>query len=146
MCCLVIYVCYTCVASLTMCVYICVVLLSICVIYVLSRYLCMLYMCCLVIYVCYICVVSLFMCVIYLLSRYLRVLYMCCLVIYVCYICVVSLFMCVIYFVIPLSTCVIYWAVLGPLLFLIYINDLHLSIHYSTTRLLADDTNLLIKK
>ena len=36
-------------------------------------------------------------------------------------------------------------SVLGPLLFLIYINDLHKSIHYSTTRHFADDTNLVIK-
>ena len=36
-------------------------------------------------------------------------------------------------------------SVLGPLLFLIYINDLHQSIQYSTTRHFADDTNLVIK-
>ena len=35
-------------------------------------------------------------------------------------------------------------SVLGPLLFLIYINDLHNSIKYSTTYHFADDTNLLI--
>ena len=36
-------------------------------------------------------------------------------------------------------------SVLGPLLFLIYINDLHTAIKFSTTRHFADDTNLLIK-
>ena len=36
-------------------------------------------------------------------------------------------------------------SVLGPLLFLIYINDMHNAIKYSTTRHFADDTNLLIK-
>ena len=36
-------------------------------------------------------------------------------------------------------------SVLGPLLFLIYINDLHNAIKFSTTRHFADDTNLLIK-
>ena len=35
-------------------------------------------------------------------------------------------------------------SVLGPLLFLIYINDLHQSVKFSTTRHFADDTNLLI--
>ena len=35
-------------------------------------------------------------------------------------------------------------SVLGPLLFLLYINDLHNSIKHSTTRHFADDTNLLI--
>ena len=34
-------------------------------------------------------------------------------------------------------------SVLGPLLFLIYINDLHKCIHFSTTRHFADNTNLL---
>ena len=34
-------------------------------------------------------------------------------------------------------------SVLGPILFLIYINDLHRSINYSTTYHFADDTNLL---
>ena len=34
-------------------------------------------------------------------------------------------------------------SVLGPLLFLIYINDLHQCIKYSTTRHFADDTNLI---
>ena len=36
-------------------------------------------------------------------------------------------------------------SVLGPLLFLIYINDLHQSIQYITTRHFADDTNLVIQ-
>ena len=36
-------------------------------------------------------------------------------------------------------------SVLGPLLFLIYINDLHTAIKYCTTRHFADDTSLLIK-
>ena len=35
-------------------------------------------------------------------------------------------------------------SVLGPLLFLIYINDLHLAINFSTTYHFADDTNLLL--
>ena len=34
-------------------------------------------------------------------------------------------------------------SVFCPLLFLVYINDLHNAIHYSTTRHFADDTNLL---
>ena len=34
--------------------------------------------------------------------------------------------------------------VLGPLLFLIYINDLHTAINFSTVHQFANDTNLLI--
>ena len=34
-------------------------------------------------------------------------------------------------------------SVLGPLLFLIYINDLHHAIKYPSTYLFADETNLL---
>ena len=36
-------------------------------------------------------------------------------------------------------------SVLGPLLFLIYINDIHTSLKYSTTRIFAYDTNVLMK-
>ena len=36
-------------------------------------------------------------------------------------------------------------SVLWPLLFMIYTNDLHSTIIYSTTRHFADDTNLLIR-
>ena len=36
-------------------------------------------------------------------------------------------------------------SVLGPVLSLVYINDIHAAIKFSTTRLLEDDTNLLIK-
>ena len=35
-------------------------------------------------------------------------------------------------------------SVLGPLLFLLYINDLHKALKYSTTKHFADDTNILI--
>ena len=35
-------------------------------------------------------------------------------------------------------------SVLGPLLFLIYINDLNMSANHSTTHHFADDTNLLL--
>ena len=34
-------------------------------------------------------------------------------------------------------------SVLGPLLFIIYVNDLHRALKYCTTRHFADDTNLL---
>ena len=36
-------------------------------------------------------------------------------------------------------------SVLGPLLFLIYINDIHIALKYCKTSRFADDTNLLIK-
>ena len=36
-------------------------------------------------------------------------------------------------------------SVLGPLLFLVYINDLHTAIKYSLVHHFADDANLLLK-
>ena len=35
-------------------------------------------------------------------------------------------------------------SVLGPLLFILFINDLHLAVQYSSAHQFADDTNLLV--
>ena len=35
-------------------------------------------------------------------------------------------------------------SILGPFLFLIYINDFHVAIKHSSSRIFADDSNLLI--
>ena len=46
-------------------------------------------------------------------------------------------------FIKPISTSVPHGSVLGPLLFLVYINDLCICVKYSETNPFADDTNML---
>ena len=46
-------------------------------------------------------------------------------------------------FIKPISTSVPHGSVLGPLLFLVYINDLCICVKYSETSPFADDTNML---